>query len=209
MAKGCGWPRQRRFPGDFVELQAATGSLSTPLAALVPELAALSREVALLAAEHTGSAPSATLSEILRLGEGVERLKRCCAYTPPEIAEHVEPALRPATRADDKTSGKPKPKPESESESKTDPKPSRPHEATWTRRAVSDQRLATARRCGDAGAGGVCADHRHRGAGPACAGRSPARKERELHRLREEKDRIERRLRAWLRPAWSRSKAAR
>ncbi|HNN95418.1 MAG TPA: hypothetical protein PKI03_24240, partial [Pseudomonadota bacterium] len=102
------------------ELQAATASLSTPLAALVPELHALSREVALLAAEHTGGAPSATLSEILRLGEGVERLEALLRLaTPPEIAEHVEPALRPATRSDDKTSGKPKP----ESESKTDPKP--------------------------------------------------------------------------------------
>jgi hypothetical protein len=87
------------------ELCTATASLQAPLSALTPELSALSREVALLAAEHSGDEPSATLNEILRLGDGIERLEALLRLGG-GVAEHSEPALRPGDPgAADKKSG--------------------------------------------------------------------------------------------------------
>jgi hypothetical protein len=96
------------------ELRAATASMAGPLSALSPELAALSREVALLAAEHESEEPSATLAEILRLGEGIERLEALLQLGS-TVAEHSEPALRPA----------PKPTPGNPAQSEQPAKPER------------------------------------------------------------------------------------
>lgn len=57
------------------DLGAAAQALGTPLSKLSPELEALAREVALLAARSESEAPAATLDELARLGEGVERLE--------------------------------------------------------------------------------------------------------------------------------------
>ncbi len=53
----------------------AAEALGTPLSALTPELSALAREVALLAARSESEAPATTLDELVRLGEGMERLE--------------------------------------------------------------------------------------------------------------------------------------
>lgn len=55
----------------------ATGAqaIGAPLATLGPQLEALSREVALLAARGESEESGATLDELVRLGEGVERLE--------------------------------------------------------------------------------------------------------------------------------------
>ena len=57
------------------ELGATAKALGEPIAALTPELQALAREVALLAARGESEAPAATLDELIRLGEGMERLE--------------------------------------------------------------------------------------------------------------------------------------
>lgn len=57
------------------ELGASAQALGGPLSELSPELRALAREVALLAARGQSEEPAVTLDELLRIGEGVERLE--------------------------------------------------------------------------------------------------------------------------------------
>lgn len=94
--------------GSALELARAAQNVSAPLSALTPELQALSREVALMAARSDGESGNATLSELLRLGEGVERLEALLRMSH-GIAEHVQPAaaIPPAVRssAEDKAEG--------------------------------------------------------------------------------------------------------
>ncbi|MBL9002768.1 MAG: hypothetical protein JNJ46_00910 [Myxococcales bacterium] len=76
------------------DLATAAGSVSSPLSALTPELQALSREVALMAARSDAEESSATLSELLRLGEGIERLEALLRMSQ-GVAEHMAPAATP------------------------------------------------------------------------------------------------------------------
>jgi len=57
------------------EISSAAQTLGAPIAELSPELRALARSVALLAARTDADEPTAILDELLRLGEGVERLE--------------------------------------------------------------------------------------------------------------------------------------
>lgn len=82
------------------DLAAAAAGIASPLQVLAPELQALSREVALLAARSDGEEGNATLSELLRLGEGIERLEALLRMSQ-SVAEHLAPAATPSSRADD------------------------------------------------------------------------------------------------------------
>ena len=81
------------------ELASAAAAVGAPLSALTPELQALSREVALMAARSDGEESSATLSELLRLGEGVERLEALLRMSH-GVAEHLAPAAAPGEVSD-------------------------------------------------------------------------------------------------------------
>jgi hypothetical protein len=73
------------------ELRASSAALIPPLDALTPELAALSREMASLAGRETGP-DLEVLDQLVRVGEGVDRLETLLALARPAPARETEAA---------------------------------------------------------------------------------------------------------------------